>query len=409
MSPLRVLATSILVLLATLAPASADDPVVVIGQAPEGWSTLHHDCADPAAGEVSGGQVAPQFGPGLTTGTGAGSLLVRAGATDLEGFEKDFSTFSTFSDLASLAAVVYEDAGSGFAFEVTVDTGAGLRSLVWRPPAEPAFHGVSPLLNSTIWTIYDGTGTTTTYGTTTLEDYQRLYPDRPFTVGVVSWGCDAESTIYLDQISVVVAGVVSYYDFEPEPASMSIAADRRIVTFGQPVTVSGTARDMDDALLDGSVRLVADPDDHMPFEVGALTTTNGFAQLVHRPDFTTTYRWELAGEGVHGPAVSASRTVEVRSRVSAGLLDATVVRGERVRVSGKVAPGYRGLAVTLWRRTADGRVRLGTTRTDAHSSFTARSSALTTSRAATWKVYVSVPATEANVAGRSTTVSVTVN
>ena len=416
MSRPRILIASALVLLATVATGPAegaestqrtDDPVVVIGGPPEGWNTIRADCADPA-GEVSGWQVAPQFGPGATTGTSAGSLLLRAGASDIEGFER---SFPTFSDLASLGAWVREDAGSGFAFRVTVDTGAGLRSLVWRPEAlaEPTFHGVSPYLNSSLWTIYDGASTGTSYGTTTLEDYQRLHPDRPFTVGVVSWGCDAESTIYLDRLGFQVNGVFYSYDFEPEPASISIAADRKVLTFGRELTVTGTARDMDGALLDGHVRLVANPVDHMAFEVGALDTTDGLAEIVDTPEFTTTYRWELAGEGVHGAALSAARTVVVRSRVSAELLDASVRKGQRVKVAGKVAPGWRGLEATLWRRTADGRVRLGTTRTDADSTFTVRSAVISTSRSATWQVYVTVPATDHNAAGRSGTLSVTVN
>lgn len=400
-----VAATSVLFLALTSAPVRAADPVVVIGGPPPGWDVVHQDCVDPAGGAASG-SASPQLGPGVN-GTSDGSVRLIAGDGDIHGFSE---AFSPFSDLVDLGAHVYEESGSTIAIRIEVSTADGVRVLVLAPVlADGVWDSITPVFSSTPWKVY-GESVNATYPDTTLEDFQLAHPDAPFEIGVVSWGCSAESTGYVDRLRFQFGATEHSFDFEPLPTSVTIARDKDVLDLGGQVTLTGLATQAGNPLAGVPLTLFADPAWGVTETSSApLTDGEGLTSYTHMPTYNTTYRWRYAGGGEYAPDWSPTRTVLVRSDVTASLIDETVRTGERIKVTGKVKPSWNNLLVTLWRKTSSGRVKLGTTRTTSTSTYRVTSGVIGTTGSATWKVYVTVPATEHNTAGQSARLPVEIN
>lgn len=404
---LLVLAATAALLPLSVAPVQAAVPVVVIGQPPTGWTSIHEDCGN---GVASGGEIAPAFGP-TVTGTSDGSIRLTAGSSDLEGFEKEFPGPNRFDQLAELAAHISEPSGGRFAWRITVHTDDGPRWLVSEPAtAGTGFEAAVVQLNGTPFSVYVANQTGTLLGTTTISGYQADHADDTFAVGVVSWGCVMESTVYVDTLRLVVEGVEYQYDFEPQPTSLIIDSDKATVVSGQPVQLSTVLLDHTPEPLVGNVRLLAAPSHGAAFWVGTTgTDSTGIGALTDNPEYTTVYRWYFEGADIHAPSQSVKLKIPVKSKVTASLVDATVKKGERIKVAGKVTPGWKDLLVTLWRETSTGRIKLGTTRTTSNSTYKVLSDAISTTRSATWKVHVTSAPTEDNTAGKSKVLKVTLN
>ncbi len=403
-----VLASTAALLALSVAPVQAAVFEVVIGQPPPGWVETNFDCGNKASGAVSGGSLAPKFGPAVN-GTSDGSIAITAGDSDMEGFAL---AIPRFADLAEIGGHFWEAPGGRFAYRITVDTGSGIKALVWEPnPTDETWAPANPFLNSTPWTVYDDNSIANPAAEpTTLAAFQLLYPEADFTFGLVSWGCLTASTVYVDTMRVVVNGVEYAYDFEPQPTSVAIDSNKTTVVSGNPVQLSTVLLDHLPEPLAGSVRLVAAPSHGVAYPVGtADTDSTGIGALTDTPVYTTVYRWYFDGAGIHGPSQSVKLKIPVKSKVTASLADATVMKGERVKVTGELEPGWNDLLMTLWRETSTGKVKLGTARTTPNSTFKLLSSAISTTGSATWKVYVTSAPTEDNTAGKSKVLKVSLN
>lgn len=399
-----VAAPSVLLLALAAAPVLAADPVVVVDGPPPGWDVVHQDCVDPAGGAASGSS-SPQFGPGVN-GTSDGSVKLVAGDGDLQGFSE---SLSPFGDLVDLGAHVYAEPGSTIALRIEVSTGDGPRVLVLAVPADGTWVSLAPVFNSTLWQVY-GEGTGTTYPDTTLEAYQQAHPDASFEIGVVSWGCSGGSTGYVDRLRFQFGGTEHSVDFEPRPTTVTIARDKDTIDLGRQVTLSGQVTGAGAPLGGVPMTLYADPARGVTESFSApQTDADGSTSYTDEPTYNTTYRWSFPGGGEHAPDLSPTRTVLVRSEVTAALVDGAVRTGERVKVTGKVKPSWNDLRVTLWRKTATGKVKLGTDRTSSTGAYRVTSGVVDTSGSATWKVFVSVPPTDHNAAGRSDVLRAEIN
>lgn len=138
-----------------------------------------------------------------------------------------------------------------------------------------------------------------------------------------------------------------------QAASMTIKAAPDDVVFGRFVTLSGKLTGKDAG--GRTVGLEADP---QPFgdgftELGRKqTSANGSYEIAVKPERSTHYRTVAIG----GPAAtSAEVAVTVRRRVTVRVSDRTPTRGERVRLSGSIAPASVGKTVAIQRQTAAGR------------------------------------------------------
>jgi hypothetical protein len=135
--------------------------------------------------------------------------------------------------------------------------------------------------------------------------------------------------------------------------TLTIAAAPPTVRFGRPTVISGQLAGAGNAGV--QVQLEQDP---YPFDgsfkkTGQPVTTDaaGNYAFTVTPDVNTHYR---AVAKASPPVTSAEVTVRVRSRVSFGVSDTRVKRGQRVRFKGTVTPAHDGRRVKIQRRTSTG-------------------------------------------------------
>jgi hypothetical protein len=108
-------------------------------------------------------------------------------------------------------------------------------------------------------------------------------------------------------------------------------------------------------------------------------------------------RWEAP----RAPSPSRSR-----AKVTAAPVAKTVSLGSAIKIKGKVTPAKGGHTVTLWTKTATGKVKVGTAIVKADGTYLASTKA---TKAGTWKLLVTIPALPGNLAGTSPVVSVSVD
>lgn len=134
-------------------------------------------------------------------------------------------------------------------------------------------------------------------------------------------------------------------------ATLTIAVAPALVTYGQFTNVSGVL-----STKAANVPLILEAQPH-PFTGKWITagTTNTVADGVYsfatKPLITTHYRVVTKGK----PAVrSAEAGVQVRWKVGLGVGDLTPRKGQNVRFSGTVKPGYAGGSVLVQKKTSLG-------------------------------------------------------
>lgn len=90
--------------------------------------------------------------------------------------------------------------------------------------------------------------------------------------------------------------------------------------------------------------------------VGSTTSAaDGTFRFTPAPAATTTYRASFPGSTTLGLAGSSSVIVGVRTRVIARRSPAGIGAGQRVTISGRVAPDHHGQRINLQRRLSSGR------------------------------------------------------
>lgn len=389
------------------APASADPTFeTVFSSAPEGWGSISGDCPD--GGGTPNSFASPHYGPGNPL-NGDGSLEMNAAVGQLSGTG---STFVNFSTLQTLQAVVWETAGSKFEFRIDVVTDSGYRTLIWAPnPADGQWALAQPNFASTSWNIHDTT-TGALLGTTTLDAYQTAWPAKNWSPKVVSAGCAAASTVYLDALYVGAGATVDrIYNFEAQPTTVSMSATKSTLVFGQQVTLSSDATQMGFALPEGvGIDLWMKPAGK-PWSKHStiLTNAEGRVSKTLTPKVTTEYQWRFPSYGANEPSKSTVKKVGVKAKVTIELLDDRLRRGDRMKAVGKATPNKQGVTATLWRQSATGNIKLGTATVRSDNTYRIVSSIITARGSATWKVFVTVPAEGGNLPGKSPLVSARIN
>jgi hypothetical protein len=250
----------------------------------------------------------------------------------------------------------------------------------YQPTGDPS------VLSTTVPTFADA------HGTTGLGGYALVM------------GCGG-GKVDFDKFVVGKTGNITTYDFEElttvttmTTASSTILAGRSKVLGGKLVPAFPDAPMRLEAKKFGSTTwtLVAAP--HTGSEGGTVSFTV-------KPLTQTSYRWVFAGSSSASGSVSKAITINVKLAVTAQPVAKVVTLGKAIKITGKVTPAKPGHLVTLWKKTATGKVKLGTAIIRSDGTYVASTKA---TKVGTWKLLVTVPAQSGNLAGTSPTVSVSV-
>jgi hypothetical protein len=207
-------------------------------------------------------------------------------------------------------------------------------------------------------TYYFEYGTTAGYGSRTPNDgpikgnseravsatLTGLSPSTTYHVRAVA--TNANGTTQGNDVVFTTAAVV------PGSPAVTLAPSKPTVTFGRPVTLSGTVTGSGAG--GARVELFRQP---YPFTAPFASAAKANADAAGAFSFTETpaanarYRVEAKSSP---PATSPEVTVNVRVRVGLKLSDRTPSAGQRVRFSGAVTPAHDGTVAKIQRRTGSG-------------------------------------------------------
>ena len=212
------------------------------------------------------------------------------------------------------------------------------------------------------------------------------------------------STVYVDNFRVSKSGGdTQVFNFEPRlVTSASISASPHVITSGRSTTLATTLRHLTKVLPGRTMRLLAKPYGAAGYtQVGTAVTTNsnGVARKTVSPARNTTYVWYFKGDKNYRPVWSPVQYVGVKAKVTLTLADSTLRSGQTLVATGRISPAKVDKVATLWRRTSNGPVKLGSvTLTETDGSYRITK---VLSGKGTYKVYVTVPAARGNLAGTS--------
>lgn len=148
------------------------------------------------------------------------------------------------------------------------------------------------------------------------------------------------------------AGVVLRNVYQTGTA-LSGATSATVLTYGSAVTVSGwlTRSDTGAGVAGAPVRLYGRRKGTTTWTLlgTAVTTSTGVMSLYHKPAWSLDYRWAYGGTSTLLGSTSATRTVGVRTRVSAVQSRTSFPLGGSVTLSGSVAPTHAGQTIYLQR------------------------------------------------------------
>lgn len=303
------------------------------------------------------------------------------------------------------------EGASGVAYAGYVEPDETATSLLWigrvaltEPPGGWRTVDVAGL--SYTWTKYDsatGDPVGSEPGTSTVAAFVAGHGGDSYGFYGIGFGCDGK-VFYLDALRVGAPGSVTTYDLEAYLSEIAIAGSRSQVLAGKPVTLTGLLEQSDGDIPSGFLlSLEAKPFGADSFsEVRtALTGEEATpATATVRPRKNTTYRWRFAGSDVVEGSVSPTFTVKVRTALTLTLADGSLRVGDKLVALGRTTPAKPGFVVTLWRKTASGKVKIGAGLVRADGSFKVTTKA---GKAGTWKVFATVPAGQGNLAGTSPT------
>lgn len=256
-------------------------------------------------------------------------------------------------------------------------------------------------------------------GSLTVPAFLSQYGDGPGAVQVVRAPCyagfltgnpagwqppaDLGDVTYLDWVRISFVGEDEpYYDFEEHVVRASMSTTRLEITAGDTLKLS-TGLTRDSAPFAGrKVELWSHHGPESWVLVGtAVTNSKGRAGISVHPTRETSYEWRYPPARIKSPTLR----LQVATKVSLTVEDTTLRPGDTLVAKGAISPLGRVL-VTLWRRTESGDVQL--TRDSLRGGGAFRIAKVLKDKG-TYKVFVTVPATSDNAAGRSVTRKVTVS
>lgn len=143
------------------------------------------------------------------------------------------------------------------------------------------------------------------------------------------------------------------------------------------------------------------------FRQGAVNefTTTEHAWFWVKPTKTTQYQMRAPGSSAYDSSASQVLTIKVKRGIRARVADRTLIRGQKIVVSGEIKPKDKGIKTTLQRKVGTSWRKLAATRTGRGGKFTLRAKTASTGR---WKVRVIVAAGKGNVSNKSNVKTITV-
>ncbi|HJQ06289.1 MAG TPA: hypothetical protein VJ872_12630 [Nocardioides sp.] len=244
--------------------------------------------------------------------------------------------------------------------------------------------------------------------TQTIAAFLTEHPDETAAnFGVVATNCSGTSatTAYLDDYTIAVGGNGTTYDFEPgTPVGLTVSAPTRI-TAGHVAVVQSKVTSNGAAVRNVVVQLIAGTPGTGRL-VGTYTSdSTGIVSAPVRPVATTTYYWQFAGNATYDPKRSATRTVQVATKLTLSASTTTMKAGRPLVLTAKAYPHHAGTVVTFWRKTSGGRTKLGTGTLG--STGTLLFAKVLRSKG-TYKLFATIPAVGGDVGSTSGIVTVTV-
>lgn len=219
------------------------------------------------------------------------------------------------------------------------------------------------------------------------------------------FGCNGE-LFYLDDLRVGSLDNVTSYDFEEALTATSMSGSVGAITAGGSATLKGMPKELPSGFFPkATLTLEAKRFGSSEFvEVGTATATfDGTkhpATLVRQPLKLTTYRWVLPTSAARRGSTSPTFTVQVRTRVTSALADATLHKDQTLVLTGRTTPVKAGYVATLQRRVNGTWVDLKTGMTS--STGTYRLTRTVTSKG-DWKVRVRIAGGGGNLTSFSPT------
>ncbi len=300
-----------------VAPAHADDRVVVPGTRfpATGTYLTYFGCVDLFHVDQRGPQALLKRDTAAPLGRRAVDLALPGTGTAAG----SVSMFTSIADAVSSLSVRAAAGSDGVAhtWYLAPDMGPGE---VWSGRADLA-TGVDG------WQQVDATGATYTWtrydaatgaaledgGAATIDAFTAEHGDGPGYV-LTGFGCDGR-TFGVDAIRAGLPGSVTTYDLEGWSVSTTIAANRRQVTTGQSVTLTGRSVDAAGQPMSAVVELQARPRgaaDFTPVAETVVAAAEGTVSTTVRPEVTTDYRWYFAERGYADEHVSSVTRVVVK-------------------------------------------------------------------------------------------------
>jgi hypothetical protein len=407
-----------MLLVATLlpAPAQADSTVIVRETDNMGFGPSVFSCsANPfAVGQIPGFLI--QKGPGTVPagtrswgfdGSGGDGMGPYALPTDpMKDLSVAEASFYSLNVESGVAIAIYQEPADESNGEVwfataniglsggqlgnwTTISGIGL-SYNWTK-YQPGQNGYEPtgdpsVASTTVGTFADA------HGTSGLGGYALVM------------GCGG-SQINFDKFRIGTTGSVTTYDFEAELTTLTMKTASTTIRAGQSKTIGGSLSPL---FQTAHVRLEAKKFNATSWSLVGTGITGEQGEpfsLTVKPLVQTSYRWRFIETDAALGSTSKTITIKVRMVVTAAPVAKVVNLGKLITIKGKVKPAKPGHLVTLWRKTATGKVKLKTAIIKADGSYAV---SIKASKTGTFKYLVTVPAQSGNLAGTSPVVSVSV-
>lgn len=240
----------------------------------------------------------------------------------------------------------------------------------------------------------------------TWSSFVAAHPNATLTAGefIVESCATSHRVANMDDWVVSVGGTSSTYDFEAAP-TLTATTTAPTITAGQPVTVRTTVHADGVPRPNQTVELWAKvyPSTTFHLVTDGTTTASGVASAVQRPAVMTVYQWRVTATGF-APGQSPTRTVQVRTDLTANVFDATLSRTQPLVLWGATTVARPNTAVELFRRTSRGPALVATTHTRSDGTYLF-SHALPRGKQ---RVFTRIGAGAGDLANDSPTVAVTV-
>lgn len=201
-------------------------------------------------------------------------------------------------------------------------------------------------------------GPTTAYGSKTpTQGPEKGKASKPVSSAVT--GLSSNTTYHYRVVATSAAGTTNGADMTFTTGApgtspgVTIAATKKAVTFGSPVTITGRIVGPDNAGQAVTLEFSDTPTSTTFSSTGQTATSDatGAFSITVTPAATRRYRVTTKGKNGY---TSNEATVRVRLLVGIDVSDMTPRKGQKVFFSGSVLPGHEGVIAKIQRRTAKG-------------------------------------------------------